>query len=146
MHGSDAEAIHSPNGLVSTDAGAVAAQLDLEFEQRSRGVLHGAGGVTEVELPTTIVKRDGRVVPFDPMRIERAEQRFTITGDCDFALRREYRAVRVNDRGSQLGAADVDSQRGCLRHSSAEYRDLPRTHPLDGALLALASAGAGSRR
>ena len=75
MHGSDAEAIHSPNGLVSTDAGAVAAQLDLEFEQRSRGVLHGAGGVTEVELPTTIVKRDGRVVPFDPMRIERAMNR-----------------------------------------------------------------------
>src|SRR5207237_1707214 len=69
-------------------------------------------------------------------RFERAEQRFTITGDCDFALRREHRAVRVNDRGSELGAADVDSQRGCLRHSSAEYRDLPRTHPLDGALLA----------
>ena len=83
MHGSDAEAIHSPNGLVSTDARAVAAQLDLEFEQRSRGVLHGAGGVTEVELPTTIVKRDGRVVAFEPGRIERALSR------CFGALGRE---------------------------------------------------------
>src|SRR6266568_2063315 len=72
MHGSDAEAIHSSNGVV--------AQLDMGFEQRRRGVLDG---VEEVTLPITIVKRDGRVVPFDPMRIERAISR------CFAALGRE---------------------------------------------------------
>ena len=65
MHGPDAEAIHSTNGVAG-------AQLDLSFEHRRRGVIDG---VEEVALPTTIVKRDGRIVPFDPMRIERAISR-----------------------------------------------------------------------
>ena len=65
MHGSDAEAIHSSNGVAS-------AQLDLDFAARHRSVLNG---IQEVTLPTTIVKRDGRVVLFDPMRIERAISR-----------------------------------------------------------------------
>ena len=71
MHASDADALHS-NGVV--------AQLDMGFEQRRRSVLDG---VEEVTLPTTIIKRDGRIVPFDPMRIERAISR------CFAALHRQ---------------------------------------------------------
>src|SRR5215471_1930593 len=63
MHGSDAGAIPSSNGV---------AQLDLDFAARRYSVLDG---VEEITLPTSIVKRDGRVVPFDPMRIERAINR-----------------------------------------------------------------------
>src|SRR5438105_11702624 len=109
MHGSDAEAIHSPNGLVSTDASAVAAQLDLEFEQRSRGVLYGAGGVTEVELPTTIVKRDGRVVPFDPMRIERAINRcFAALGHAPYTPVPELAVRVVNIMSARAGQPTVE--------------------------------------
>jgi ribonucleoside-diphosphate reductase alpha chain len=63
MHGSDAEAIHSSNGV---------AQLDLAFASRPEGA---SSGVEDVALPRTIVKRDGREVAFDPMRIERAISR-----------------------------------------------------------------------
>jgi ribonucleoside-triphosphate reductase (thioredoxin) len=63
MHGSDADAIHAENGV---------AQLDLGFATRRQSVLHG---VEEITLPTTIVKRDGRIVAFDPLRIERAINR-----------------------------------------------------------------------
>ncbi len=49
-----------------------AAQLDLGFAQRRVSVLTD---VTDVALPTTIVKRDGRVVTFDPARIEHAISR-----------------------------------------------------------------------
>ena len=65
MH-SDAGAVHSSNGV------SPAAQLDLGFAERRTSVLEG---VEEVTLPKTIVKRDGRIVAFDPMRIERAISR-----------------------------------------------------------------------
>ena len=60
MHGPDADATHS-----SQSANGVA-QLDLAFATRSHSVHDD--GVHEVALPTTIIKRDGREVPFDPMR------------------------------------------------------------------------------
>jgi ribonucleoside-diphosphate reductase alpha chain len=85
MQGSDAEAIHSPNGLA-------VAQLDLDFARRRRSVLDG---VEEVALPATIVKRDGRVVAFDPTRIERAISRcFTALGRQPYTPIPEL-AVRV---------------------------------------------------
>jgi ribonucleoside-triphosphate reductase len=68
MHGSDAQPSHSLNG---TSAGSVA-QLDLGFATRRQSVLNG---VEEIALPRTIIKRDGREVFFDPMRIERAINR-----------------------------------------------------------------------
>src|SRR3981081_2237838 len=72
MHGSDADAIHSSsNGLNGV---ASAAQLDLGFAQRRISVIDGVE-VDEIALPTTIVKRDGRIVFFDPMRIEKALSR-----------------------------------------------------------------------
>jgi ribonucleoside-triphosphate reductase (thioredoxin) len=76
MHSSDPETNLSSNGF---HAETSAAQLDMEF----------AGRVTvltreeEVALPTTISKRDGRVVAFEPGRIERAIAR------CFAALGRE---------------------------------------------------------
>src|SRR5262245_11561725 len=57
-----------------------AAQLDLGFAERRVSVLTD---VADVALPTTIVKRDGRVVSFDPTRIEHA------LGRCFAALGRE---------------------------------------------------------
>jgi ribonucleoside-triphosphate reductase (thioredoxin) len=68
---SDDKAVHASNGITHDDT---AAQLDLAFAERRVGVLdRGAAAVDEdVALPTTIVKRDGRVVAFDPFRIERA--------------------------------------------------------------------------
>ena len=79
MHGSDADAIHSSNGLNGV---ASAAQLDLGFAERRVSVIDGVE-VDEIALPTSIVKRDGRIVFFDPMRIERALSR------CFAALGRE---------------------------------------------------------
>jgi len=57
-----------------------AAQLDLGFAERRLSVLTD---VADVSLPTTIVKRDGRLVTFDPGRIEFALSR------CFAALGRE---------------------------------------------------------
>src|SRR5215210_8029307 len=74
MQGSDAISSNGRNGVAS------AAQLDLGFAQRRVSVLDG---VEEVALPTSIVKRDGRIVYFDPSRIERALSR------CFAALGRE---------------------------------------------------------
>src|ERR1700682_4979933 len=71
MHGSDANAIHSNNGLNGVEC---AAQLDLGFARRRMGGVDGVE-VDSIALPTNIVKRDGRVVFFDPMRIERALSR-----------------------------------------------------------------------
>jgi ribonucleoside-triphosphate reductase (thioredoxin) len=79
MSGSDANAIHSTNNLNGV---ASAAQLDLGFAQRGLSVLERVD-VDAIALPTSIVKRDGRVVFFDPMRIERALAR------CFAALGRE---------------------------------------------------------
>src|ERR1700687_3972958 len=84
MLASDADASHSKNGLNGI---ASAAQLDLGFAQRRVSVLDRAE-IEETALPATIVKRDGRVVAFDPMRIERALSR------CFAALGRQpYTAI-----------------------------------------------------
>jgi intein/homing endonuclease len=73
MHVPDANS--ASNGL----HGDRAAQLDMEFAGR----VSVLSREEEVALPTTISKRDGRVVPFDPGRIERAIAR------CFGALGRE---------------------------------------------------------
>src|SRR6266853_253854 len=71
MHGSDADPIHSSNGRNGV---ASAAQLGFGFAERRVSIIDGVA-VDEIALPTTIVKRDGRVVFFDPMRIEKALSR-----------------------------------------------------------------------
>jgi ribonucleoside-diphosphate reductase alpha chain len=99
MHASDAEAIHTPNGVA-------AAQLDMGFEQRRRSVLDG---VEEIELPTTIVKRDGRVVPFDPMRIERAISRcFAALGRQPYTPLPELALRVVNIMSARPGQPTVE--------------------------------------
>src|SRR5260370_7991159 len=79
MHGSGGESGHSANGLNGL---ASAAQLDLDFARRGVSVLERLD-IEEIALPATIVKRDGRLVAFDPMRIERAISR------CFAALARQ---------------------------------------------------------
>ncbi|MBV9354528.1 MAG: recombinase [Chloroflexi bacterium] len=79
--------------LVDTTGGVAngdveAAQLDLTFAQRGALVqdtddIGSALLPDEIVLPETIAKRDGRIVPFDPGRIERAISR------CFAALGRE---------------------------------------------------------
>src|SRR4051794_30421915 len=77
MHGSDVEAIQTSPRLEDI---AAAAQLDLGFAQQRLKLLDSAT-IDEVALPTTIVKRDGRIVFFDPVRIEHALSRcFTALG------------------------------------------------------------------
>src|SRR6266851_3689519 len=84
MHGSGGENGHSANGLNGL---ASAAQLDLDFARRGVSVLERLD-IEEIALPATIIKRDGRLVAFDPMRIERAISR------CFAALGRQpYTAV-----------------------------------------------------
>src|SRR5712692_3242036 len=84
MHGSGGDNGHSANGLNGL---ASAAQLDLDFARRGVSVLERLD-IEEIALPATIVKRDGRQVAFDPMRIERAISR------CFAALGRQpYTAV-----------------------------------------------------
>ncbi|HYY87997.1 MAG TPA: ATP cone domain-containing protein, partial [Chloroflexota bacterium] len=87
MHASDPDVLPSASG---SQADPAAAQLDLAFAQRAAS--NGETGVEGVDadrgeglvvLPTSITKRDGRVVPFDPMRIERA------IGRCFAALSRQ---------------------------------------------------------
>jgi ribonucleoside-diphosphate reductase alpha chain len=98
MHGPDAEAIHSSNG--------VAAQLDLGFEQRRRSVLDG---VQEVALPVNIVKRDGRIVAFDPMRIERAIARcFSALGRQPYTPIPELAVRVVNIMSARPGQPTVE--------------------------------------
>src|ERR1700716_1300227 len=98
MHGSDAEAIHSSNG--------VAAQLDLGFEQRRRS---GLEGVHEVALPINIVKRDGRIVFFDPMRIERALSRcFAALGRQPYTPISELALRVVNIMSARPGQPTVE--------------------------------------
>src|SRR5438105_15354762 len=100
MHGSDAEAIHNSNGV------ATAAQLDLGFAARHRGVIDG---IEEVTLPTTIVKRDGRIVPFDPMRIERALSRcFAAQGRTPYTPIPELAVRVVNIMSARPGQPSVE--------------------------------------
>ncbi len=75
MHTVDPETVHlNGNG---SDGHSKAAQLDLTFAERRTEALQSPQDIQalteeEVALPTEIVKRDGRVVVFDPARIERA--------------------------------------------------------------------------
>src|SRR6266511_1064067 len=87
-----------------------AAQLDLGFAQRRVSVLTD---VTDVALPTTIVKRDGRVVTFDPARIEHAISRcFSALGKDPYTPIAEL-ALRVVNimcaRPSQPSVEDVQN-------------------------------------
>ncbi|HEV7664008.1 MAG TPA: ATP cone domain-containing protein, partial [Chloroflexota bacterium] len=79
MFESDAEALHTSNGHSEV---ASVAQLGFGFAERRISVLDRVD-VDQVALPSTIVKRDGRIVQFDPLRIERALSR------CFAALNRE---------------------------------------------------------
>ena len=97
MHGSDAEAIPSSNGV---------AQLDLAFATRRQSVL---SGVEEIALPTTIIKRDGREVPFDPMRIERAMSRcFAALGRTPYTPIPELAVRVVNIMSARPGQPTVE--------------------------------------
>src|ERR671916_15729 len=73
----DDNAVHVANGNGTSHDATAAAQLDLIYAERRLSIDRGVGAAAELDvtLPTTIVKRDGREVPFDPMRIERALQR-----------------------------------------------------------------------
>ena len=100
MHGSDAEAIHSTNGLNGVTS---AAQLDMGFAQRRISVIDGAQ-VDSIALPTSIVKRDGRIVFFDPMRIERALSR-CFAARVVRCIPRRGRALLTRDGSAVEGAA-----------------------------------------
>src|SRR3984893_3507840 len=105
MHGSDAEAIHSSNGLNGV---ASAAQLDLGFAQRRMSVIDGVQ-VDSIALPTSIVKRDGRVVFFDPMRIERALSRcFAALGHQPYTPVAELALRVVNIMSARPGQPTVE--------------------------------------
>src|ERR1700687_3129129 len=105
MHGSDANAIHSTNGLNGV---ASAAQLDLGFAQRRMSVIEGVQ-VDSIALPTSIVKRDGRVVYFDPMRIERALARcFAALGKQPYTPIAELALRVVNIMSARPGQPTVE--------------------------------------
>jgi ribonucleoside-triphosphate reductase (thioredoxin) len=101
MHGPDADATHpshSANGV---------AQLDLAFATRSHTVHDD--GVHEVALPTTIIKRDGREVAFDPMRIERALSRcFAALGRTPYTPIAELAVRVVNIMSARPGQPTVE--------------------------------------
>jgi ATP cone domain-containing protein len=101
MHGPDADATHpshSANGI---------AQLDLAFATRSHTVHDD--GVHEVALPTTIIKRDGREVAFDPMRIERALSRcFAALGRTPYTPIAELAVRVVNIMSARPGQPSVE--------------------------------------
>src|SRR6202795_1647736 len=106
MHGSDAEAIHSTNGLNGVTS---AAQLDMGFAQRRMSVIDGAVEVDSIALPTSIVKRDGRVVYFDPMRIERALARcFAALGKQPYTPIAELALRVVNIMSARPGQPTVE--------------------------------------
>src|SRR5712691_361939 len=106
MHGSDADAIHSSsNGL---NGAAPAAQLDLGFAQRRISIIDGVA-VDEIALPTSIVKRDGRIVFFDPMRIEKALNRcFAALGRQPYTPIPELAVRVVNIMSARPGQPSVE--------------------------------------
>src|SRR6202165_3589888 len=105
MFGSDADALHSANGLNGL---ASAAQLDLGFAQRRVSVLD-RDEIEEIALPTSIVKRDGRVVGFDPMRIERAISRcFAALGRQPYTAVPELALRVVNIMSARVGQPTVE--------------------------------------
>jgi ribonucleoside-triphosphate reductase (thioredoxin) len=104
MMDSDAEAVHALNG--SPAALPASAQLDLGFAERRQTVL---ARVEEVALPATIVKRDGRVVGFDPMRIERAISRcFAALGRTPYTPVPELALRVVNIMSARPGQPTVE--------------------------------------
>src|ERR687886_1822134 len=104
MMDSDAEAVHALNG--SPAALPTSAQLDLGFAERRQTVL---ARVEEVALPATIVKRDGRVVGFDPMRIERAISRcFAALGRTPYTPVPELALRVVNIMSARPGQPTVE--------------------------------------
>src|SRR5919204_5151563 len=107
MHGSDADAVHSSNGTHLLTQPTPAAQLDLGFAERRVSVL---AGVEEIALPTTITKRDGRIVPFDPMRIERALSRcFAALGRQPYTPIAELALRVVNIMSARRGQPTVEA-------------------------------------
>src|ERR687885_128427 len=105
MMGFDAEAVHALNG--SAGALPASAQLDLGFAERRQSVL---AGVEEVAMPATIVKRDGRVVGFDPMRIERAISRcFAALGRTPYTPVPELALRVVNIIAAKGGQPTVEA-------------------------------------
>src|SRR6476659_4776774 len=105
MHGSDVEAIHATTGLESI---ASAAQLDLGFAQQRLKLLDSAT-IDEVALPTTIVKRDGRIVFFDPVRIEHALSRcFAALGRTPYTPIPELARRVVNIMSARPGQPTVE--------------------------------------
>src|SRR5579884_3688404 len=103
MHPSDdldAALLHT-NGSVTS-----AAQLDLDFAARGLGVLSRD---QDIALPTMIVKRDGRRVPFDPMRIERALSRcFAALGHEPYTPIAELALRVVNIMCARPGVPSVE--------------------------------------
>lgn len=101
MHALDVSP-HS-NGFDSDSA----AQLDLGFAQRGASVLTD---VADVVLPTTIVKRDGRVVTFDPSRVEHALTRcFAALGREPFTPISELALRVVNIMCARAGQPTVEA-------------------------------------
>ncbi len=102
---SDTHGAHSAHGHNGV---APAAQLDLGFAQRRVSVLDRAE-IEEIALPANIVKRDGRVVAFDPMRIERALGRcFAALGRQPYTPIPELALRVVNIMSARLGQPTVE--------------------------------------
>src|SRR5579859_4374416 len=105
MPESDADTLFSTNGVNGV---ASAAQLDLGFAQRRVSVIDRAE-IEEIALPTTIVKRDGRLVAFDPMRIERALSRcFAALGRQPYTAIPELALRVVNIMSARPGQPSVE--------------------------------------
>jgi ribonucleotide reductase, class II len=105
MHGSDADPIPASNGLNGV---APVAQLGFGFAERRVSVIGGVE-VDEIALPTSIVKRDGRVVFFDPMRIERALARcFAALGHEPYTPIPELALRVVNIMSARAGQPTVE--------------------------------------
>src|SRR6266851_297285 len=105
MHGSGGDNGHSANGLNGL---ASAAQLDLDFARRGVSVLERLD-IEEIALPATIVKRDGRIVFCDPMRIERALSRcFAAQGRQPYTPIAELALRVVNIMSARPGQPTVE--------------------------------------
>src|SRR6266850_993907 len=105
MHGSGEDNGHSANGLNGL---ASAAQLDLDFARRGVSVLERPD-IEEIVLPSTIVKRDGRIVFFDPMRIEKALSRcFAALGHQPYTPIPELAVRVVNIMSARPGQPTVE--------------------------------------
>ena len=115
MHGSDAEAIHSANGV---------AQLDLGFAARRQSVLNG---VEEITLPTTIVKRDAfrKAVEADPQQ----QVSYKILAFALTSMDRNSDAIQVWQELAKVAPEDPDicSPLGALFLAEKRYGEaLPR--------------------